>query len=254
MGPGQRAHVTARAFGHTSAVGIEVSADRINEVGVGRGATPSELAAVDRRGFVVVPALLPARDVESLDTEFERLVAEDGQSVVHELGTRRTKATNDNDVFAVCWRHRVVLDIAAYVLGSAFQVGHIDLRDPTPGHGEQRLHPDHGATPVPGVTATWFLDAFTTENGATRLLPGSHRSPPATSEVPIPGSEVPGAGELVALGPAGSVLVCDARLFHAAGRNTTRGSRRSALVFYQHDIPGCDPESERPWGCGWGDT
>jgi len=132
----------------------------------------------------------------------------------------------------------VVLDAAAHILGSTFEVGNVDLRDPNPGVGEQRLHPDHGATPVPGVTATWFIDAFAANNGATRVLPGSHRSgAPSGSEVPIPGTEVPTPGEVVAVGAAGSLLLRDARLFHAAGRNSTTGHRRSAFVFYQHDIP-----------------
>jgi hypothetical protein len=218
-------------------MGIEIRVDRVQEIAVGRRATPDELAALDELGFVVIPALLPETELDLLNTEFERVVAEDPRARTHELGTRRTRASNDNGVFAVCWRHRVVLDAASHVLGSAFEVGHVDLRDPSPGHGEQRLHPDHGATPVPGITATWYLDTFTADNGATRLLPGSHRSPPHSSEVPIPGTEVPVPGEVVAVGPPGSLLLRDARLFHAAGRNATRDSRRGALVFYQHHIP-----------------
>jgi hypothetical protein len=201
---------------------------------MGRRATAHELAALDERGFCVVPALLSDTEVESLSTEFERLVAEDQESRRHELGTRRAKADNDNDIFAVCWRHRVVLD----ALGPTFQVGRVDLRDPRPGHGEQRHHPDHGPTPVPGITATWYLDAFTLDNGATRVLPGSHRSGVTwASEVPIPGTEGRISGEVIATGPVGSLLLRDARLFHAGGCNTTRGPRRSAFVFYQHDIP-----------------
>lgn len=44
-------------------------------------------------------------------------------------------------------------------------------------------------------------------------------------------------GEEVATGPAGSVLLRDARLFHGGGRNATDNPRRSALVFFQHEIP-----------------
>jgi Phytanoyl-CoA dioxygenase (PhyH) len=209
----------------------------MDEIGVGRHATSDELRALDVQGFVVVSSLLPGREVEALVGEFDRLVAADPDARQHELGTRRTQAKADIDVFAICWRHRVVLDAAAHLLGATFQVGHVDLRDPAPGHGEQRLHPDHGPTPVPGITATWFLDAWSDTNGATRVLPGSHRSPPMSSEVPIPGTETPGPGEVVAAGPAGSLLLRDARLFHAAGRNNTASPRRAALVFYQHDIP-----------------
>jgi hypothetical protein len=57
------------------------------------------------------------------------------------------------------------------------------------------------------------------------------------SEIPIPGTETPIPGEVVAVGPAGSLLVRDARLFHAGGRNATKTHRRSAFVFFQHDIP-----------------
>jgi hypothetical protein len=218
-------------------VGIEIRLDRCAEIGLGRPAASDELDALDEHGFVVVPALLPDPEIRMLNAEFERLVAADPDCTRHELGTRRAKADNDNDVFAVCWRHRVVLDAAVHVLGSTFEVGRIDLRDPRPGCGEQRLHPDHGPTPVAGITATWFLDAFNAVNGATRMMAGSHRSPPEASEIPIPGTENPTAGEVVAVGPAGSVLLRDARLFHAGGRNSTTSPRRSAFVFYQHDIP-----------------
>lgn len=87
-----------------------------------------------------------------------------------------------------------------------------------------------------GITAPWFLDAFTAENGATRLLPRSHHAPPSSTEVPIPGTEIPTAGEIIALGPPGSLLVRDARLFHAGGRNSTTGLRRSAFVFCQREF------------------
>jgi Phytanoyl-CoA dioxygenase (PhyH) len=98
-----------------------------------------------------------------------------------------------------------VLDAAAHILGSTFEVGKVDLRDPKPGCGEQRLHPDHGATPLAGITGAWFIDALAADNGATRVLPGSHRSgAPFASEVPIPGTEVPVPGEVVAVGDPAS--------------------------------------------------
>jgi ectoine hydroxylase-related dioxygenase (phytanoyl-CoA dioxygenase family) len=231
-------------------MGLDIAVDGLDRFATGRSATPEELAALDEHGFVIVPALLSGTEVSVLDGEFEHLVAGDPQSSRHELGTRRAQAARDNEVFAVCWRHRVVLDAAAHVLGPVFQVGHVDLRDPDPGHGEQLHHPDHGAAPVPGITATWFLDPFTAANGATRLLPGSHRSLPPNSRVMegglywIPDSRAPIAGEVVAIGPAGSLLLRHARLFHAAGRITARVSRRSAFVFCQHEIP--EPEARLP--------
>ena len=215
------------------AVDNAITFSRVDELALGRHASMEELTALDERGFVFVPALLSDNEIERLRGEFERLVGEDPRARIDELGTRRAKATIDNEAFAPCWRHRVVLESAAHMIGTTFHVSQVHLRDPSPGYGEQRLHPDHGPTSVPGITATWFLDPFTADNGATRLLPGSHRSPPTSTEVPIPGTEIRVAGEIVARGPPGSLLVRDARLFHAAGRNATTGSRRSAFVFYQ---------------------
>ena len=201
-----------------------------------RGASQPELAELDVHGFVVVPAVLTATEVEVLRAEFERLVAADPASATHERGTRRTNADRTNAALAVCWRHRVVLDAAAHLLGATFEVGHVDLRDPVAPHGVQRHHPDHGPTPCEGLTATWFLDGFTAENGGTRVLPGSHRTHPSI-EANVHTSV---DGEVVATGPPGSVLLRDARLFHAAGRNLSGRTRRSALVFFQHSIPGAD--------------
>ena len=195
------------------------------------------MRALDDDGFVVVPAVLSGAELEVLRSEFERLIAEDPEARRHELGTRRTHARNMNDVFAMCWRHRVALDAAAHILGPMFEVGGVDLRDPEPGYGQQRHLPDHGEIPVPGITATWYLDAFTEENGATQVLPGTHRSgAPWTPESGAPDADTLIAGEAVAVGPAGSVLLRDTHVFHAARRNRTR-PRRSALVFYQHEIP-----------------
>lgn len=158
----------------------------------------SELDALDDKGFVVVPSLLPDEQVKLARVEFERLVAEDSRSSTRERGTRRAKANDDNETLAVCWRHRVVLDCAAHLLGPTFDVSLIDLRDPDPGC--------------------------------------SHRSPPLSSEVPIPATENRVPGEIVALDPPGSLLVRDPRLFPGR-RNTTSETRRSAFVFYQHDLP-----------------
>jgi hypothetical protein len=102
-------------------VGLEIRLDRAEEMGVGRRAT-DELAALDERGFVIVPVLVSDEEVDPLRAEFERVV-EDAQSKRHEPGTRRAKAASDNGVFAVCWRHRVALDSAAHILGWTLEVG-----------------------------------------------------------------------------------------------------------------------------------
>lgn len=117
------------------AVDNEITLSGVNELALGRHASTEELTALDERGYVVVPALLSEDDVERLRTEFDRLVAEDPRAKVDELGTLRAKGTIDNEALALCWRHRVVLESAAHVIGTTFHVSQVHLRDPNPGNG-----------------------------------------------------------------------------------------------------------------------
>lgn len=216
-------------------MGVELRTAALDAVAVGAGRpTAAELAELTTTGWVVVPDVLAEPELEGLRAAFELRMAADPAARTNEVGNRRTNVGNDDEAFAICWRHRLVLDAASHLLGPVFQAGGVDLREPELGGGIQGHHPDHGPTQVLGLTATWFLDAFTPDNGAIRVIPGTHRStsPPAGARSPAPAP-----GEAVATGPAGSVLLRDARLWHAAGRNRSGERRRAALVFYQHHIP-----------------
>lgn len=68
-----------------------------------------------------------------------------------------------------------------------------------------------------------MLDAFSIENGATLVLPGSHRS----QTTPDTATFLANAHPIV--GAAGSVLLFDSNLVHAAGENRS-GARRRALT------------------------
>ena len=72
----------------------------------------------------------------------------------------------------------------------------------------------------------WMLDDFTEENGATRVVPGSHLwdgQPEQRKVYP---------GEVQATGTAGTVVVFDSRLFHAGGANRSAAPRRGLTVFF----------------------
>lgn len=212
---------------------IEIRRSDIAELALGdRGLWADEVFSLDE-GFVVIPSLLHVHEVKRRLEEFERLVAREQAQGANEPGTRRAVAAATDGVFEICWRHRVVLEAAAHILGETIQIGgNVVLRDAKPGGGEQQLHPDYGPTPTIGLNATWFLDEFTAENGATRLLPGTHRS-----TVPPPGAYsrelVP--GEVVAVGPPGSVLLRHTYLFHGGGRNATTAPRRAAWALVRHE-------------------
>ena len=76
------------------------------------------------------------------------------------------------------------------------------------------------------VNVFWMLDDFTIENGATCIVPGSHkigRRPNKDDR----------KNQIQVTGPAGSLFIIDGRIFHGAGENFSKdpASERKALTF-----------------------
>ena len=77
----------------------------------------------------------------------------------------------------------------------------------------------------------WMLDPFTAENGALRALPGSHRS----GRLPEAALRDPRAShrdEMLITGPAGSVVVMNAHVWHGGTVNHSDQSRTALHAFY----------------------
>jgi ectoine hydroxylase-related dioxygenase (phytanoyl-CoA dioxygenase family) len=70
------------------------------------------------------------------------------------------------------------------------------------------------------INALFCVDPFNVENGATRVVPGSHK------HEPFPADPVVARLEQVASAPAGSFIVLDAMVFHSGGVNHTNKPRR----------------------------
>ena len=83
------------------------------------------------------------------------------------------------------------------------------------------------------LTTLWMITEFTTENGATLIVPGSHReSINPTAEAWDGPADQPFENEHPACGPAGSVLVMDSRMWHATSPNSTEIDRVALAVRY----------------------
>ena len=82
------------------------------------------------------------------------------------------------------------------------------------------------------LTTLWMLSPFSSENGGTLLVPGSHRSSDnPTGDIGVD-PLTPYPTEVNATGPAGSVLVMDSRTWHASAANATTEPRVSVVVRY----------------------
>ena len=76
----------------------------------------------------------------------------------------------------------------------------------------------------------WLLDAFTPNNGATRVLPGSHLTGRTTAV--LADSTAPQPGEYLVQGKQGSVCIFSSHLFHGGTLNTTSDNNRMAMHGY----------------------
>ena len=87
-----------------------------------------------------------------------------------------------------------------------------------------------------------MLDDFTTENGATYLLSGSHRL------ADKPADEVFFRDAIRTVGTAGSIVVFNSNLWHAAGVNHSTGPRRALTVAFTR--PFIKPQLDYPRALG----
>lgn len=99
-------------------------------------------------------------------------------------------------------------------------------------HCDQSFLP--GAVKKAWVNNTLYMVTdFTEANGGTRVVPGSHRSPPPRVKQNEDGSFAGYEGETIAIeGPAGSAFVFDGRLWHGQGPCKVTGPRIAISAFY----------------------
>ncbi len=92
------------------------------------------------------------------------------------------------------------------------------------------------------LNALFCIDEFTMENGATLVLPASHR------QEALPSNHFINAQALAVTAPAGSFIVLDCMLFHSGGVN--RSSRPRRAVNHVYSIPLLHQQIELPSALG----
>jgi Phytanoyl-CoA dioxygenase (PhyH) len=138
--------------------------------------TTAQRGDLDKQGYLVLPGVVGARELDRLQSAFDRAcdlenlppggTRHPSNLIAMRLSGASSRTPSCQPPFCIFWRAR-------------FEVVAAAGRDPQQGHGQQGLHincVDSGpGTPLQAVTAIGLLDDFTPANGATRLVPGSHR-------------------------------------------------------------------------------
>jgi ectoine hydroxylase-related dioxygenase (phytanoyl-CoA dioxygenase family) len=144
-------------------------------------------------------------------------------------GWRHSWLDLDPHVQAVC-RLPEMLAVVGELIGERCFLSQVDGREPLAGGGQQTLHRDLSSQrPGDTVNALAYFDDYGPGNGATRIVPGSHR--PARGEPPFDFADESRSVQLS--GSAGDILVFDVDLVHAGTLNPTGARRRSILISYR---------------------
>jgi ectoine hydroxylase-related dioxygenase (phytanoyl-CoA dioxygenase family) len=111
-----------------------------------------------------------------------------------------------------------------------YRIGSCTAIEIQPGEEAQVLHSDDGFYPIKipdvefQISAMWALDDFTVENGATRVVPGSH----GHQELPDPDERDVVQAEM----PKGSVLFYLGSTLHGGGANHSASPRTGLINTY----------------------
>jgi len=196
------------------------------------------IKTIEKEGYCLLPELMDRVTLEearnALAEILEREQPEKGLN--SETQTTRTWAIMlKHPVFRRMPQHPLVLDVYRRMLGPDMVLQSMSVNTVTPGHDRMHWHSDHPyhmAPPWPkdvlACQSLWFLDDFTDENGATALVPKSHKK---NHKPDIPLNE-PHPDQILAEAPAGSLLLFDARLWHSSRGNRTKQNRSCVIATY----------------------
>lgn len=182
-----------------------------------------------REGYVLLRRAIPAEWLDDLRATFDAGVMSSSQwPVPRGMDWRHSLLDSDLKVQAVC-RLPQVLAVVGELIGERFFLSQVEGREPLVGGGHQQLHRDLSAQrPGDIANALAFFDDYGPENGATRIVPGSHR--PGPGEPPFDFTDESRSVQLS--GSAGDILVFDVDLVHAGSLNSLGARRRSLLISY----------------------
>ena len=232
-------------FNRLSLTEIEWAMDHLGLADENNGViSRAERDSLDRDGYVNLGPLLDADRLRKMRDRYDAAIGEEGSNAADKVGLGRVvdtvvKPMNRDGLLDPIFMHPRLLAAVRHVLGVHLKYIGSNYHCALPGYGHQNIHADFmwGVKGEPQVVnAVWLIDEFTEENGATRVVPGTHRSGIHPSGDLVNGEprdlDAPVEGEVKVTGSAGSCFVYNAHLWHGGTQNRTRKLRRAQHAFF----------------------
>jgi len=211
--------------------------------------TKDVVAALRRDGAVVVRRQVESEVVENVHAELREPFDTQGTNDQNSFNGYKTLRLRSilalSRTSAELVGHPRVMQIADAILLPHcinYRIGGLTAIEIHPGEEDQALHTDDTIYPIriPGVewqvSAMWALEEFTIENGATRVVLGSHvdqgTSLNYTQQREFDGAIDSPDNVVQAVMPKGSVLFYLGNTWHGGGANRTDRSRAGLINTY----------------------
>ncbi len=202
-------------------------------------ASPADIAAATLKdGAAIVSNLVPASLAETVADELRENLDNFGYKSKRDFSGHSTNRCHDvlaespNSIALIA--NDMVMEVADAILlphCESYRIGSITAIEVCPGQKVQNLHRDNCIYPVslPGMEMLigwiWSLTDFTEENGATCVVPGSHRHISMGENIDVSIVEQ-------AVMPKGSVLFYLGSTMHGAGENRSDEARMGLINTY----------------------
>ncbi len=210
--------------------------------------SPEEKYFLEENGYLALGQLLSNNEVAAVNQKISDLMNSEGENAGSELmeskyirhpkeegADRLADLVNKGEIFDIFYTHPRVLAAIEAVIGHNYKLSSLNYRAAKPGKGLQKLHVDWKNTVVNGqykvCNSIWLLDDFTPNNGATRIVPGTHK----LNLLPDDGMEdtlKKHPDEILIQAPAGSVFIFNSHVWHGGTTNFTDKDRRSIHSYF----------------------
>lgn len=186
-------------------------------------------------GFAIIPGPVAPDRLAQLAAAYDSALASASSDdlAVGRTTTRVHDFVNRGSEFDELYVYRPVLEACCRIIERPFKLSTMLGRTVRPRSRAQSLHVDFGRD-MEGWTMVGFIfmvDEFKSDNGATRFIPGSHHWPTVPDKLmkdPLADYE----NQILACGPAGSVIIYNGSVWHGHTANSSDEPRRSIQGAY----------------------
>ena len=206
--------------------------------------TKKIIEILERDGCVVIENLLSPMELKSLQTdlsrEFEKTIPCQGNFYGYNTKRMSSLFSKSKICQEMAIKSHIIEIMDAFLLKgcSQYQINLTQAISIESGEKTQIIHQDDPMFPFMHegyeamINCMWAVDDFTIENGATYLVPGSHKWPREAvldiekMRLPTPNETTQGVMK------AGSVLIYLGSLYHSGGNNMSNKARCGAVISY----------------------